>query len=58
MKSEKFPPVPSASSAEKFYRQLLEQIASENRKTRGRRLAESGLTFWDSMQREKLKPKP
>lgn len=44
---------PSATNAEEFYRQLLEQIATWPRNDRGRRLAESGLIFWDSMQEEK-----
>lgn len=38
-----------------FYRKLLEQITEDSRKTRARRLAESGLMFWDSMQAEKRK---
>jgi hypothetical protein len=38
-----------------FYRGLLEQICQDARKTRARRLAESGLMFWDSMQAEKSK---
>lgn len=38
-----------------FYRHLLEQITEDSRKTRARRLAESGLMFWDSMQAEKRK---
>lgn len=36
-----------------FYRDLLEQICQDTRKTRARRLAESGLMFWDSVQPEK-----
>lgn len=32
-----------------FYRDLLEQVASDTKKTKARRLAESGLTFWDSL---------
>ena len=39
------------------YRELLEQITQDNRKTRARRLAESGLTFWDAMMEEKQKAK-
>jgi len=35
-----------------FYRQTLEQIAQDKRRTRGRRLAESALTFWDAIVRE------
>jgi hypothetical protein len=38
-----------------FYRGLLEQVCQDGRKTRARRLAESGLMFWDSMQAEKSK---
>jgi hypothetical protein len=38
-----------------FYRKLLEQIASDPRRTRGRRLAESGLLFWDAMEDELTK---
>jgi len=38
-----------------FYRELLESICQEGRKTRARRLAESGLMFWDQMQKEKSK---
>lgn len=36
--------------AAKFYRDNLETIAGDPRKTRGRRLAESALMFWDSMR--------
>lgn len=36
--------------AAKFYRDTLETIAGDLRKTRGRRLAESALMFWDSMK--------
>lgn len=35
-----------------FYRGLLEQISQDHRKTRARRLAESGMIFWDQMQKE------
>lgn len=35
-----------------FYRETLEQITQDPRKTRARRLAESALMFWDSMQKE------
>lgn len=38
-----------------FYRELLQQIAQDSRKTRARRLAESGLTFWDAMREEKAR---
>jgi len=38
-----------------FYRGLLEQVCQDARKTRARRLAESGLMFWDQMQAEKSK---
>ncbi len=43
---------PSPKTAEAFYRELLEQIAADPRRTRARRLAESGLIFWDSMLEE------
>ena len=39
-------------TAEAFYRRLLEQICEDSRRTRARRLAESGLRFWDAMQDE------
>lgn len=35
------------------YRELLEQISKDARKTRARRLAESGLMFWDTQMEEK-----
>ena len=35
------------------YRELLEQISKDTRKTRARRLAESGLMFWDTQQQLK-----
>ncbi len=38
-----------------FYRELLQQITQDSRKTRARRLAESGLIFWDAMREEKAK---
>lgn len=38
-----------------FYRQQLELICQDPRRTRARRLAESALTFWDSMQQEAAK---
>jgi len=38
-----------------FYRDLLEQVCQDSRKTRARRLAESGLMFWDQLQAEKIK---
>jgi hypothetical protein len=38
-----------------FYRDLLEQVCQDARKTRARRLVESGLMFWDQMQAEKSK---
>jgi hypothetical protein len=38
-----------------FYRDLLQQITQDPRKTRARRLVESGLTFWDAMREEKAK---
>lgn len=43
---------PAAQSAEDFYRRLLEQICEDPRRTRARRLAESGLQFWDTMRAE------
>lgn len=36
-----------------FYRDLLEQITQDPRKTRARRLAESGLIFWDAIMQGK-----
>lgn len=42
-------------SAESFYREQLEVIASDRRKTRGQRLASSALSFWDSMRQEQKK---
>lgn len=39
----------------KFYRKLLQQIAEDKRNTRAKRLASSGLTFWDQLQIEKRK---
>lgn len=45
----------AATTAEAFYRRLLEQICEDPRRTRARRLAESGLLFWDSMQAEAAK---
>lgn len=38
-----------------FYRKLLEKICQDTRRTRARRLAESGLNFWDAMKAEKHK---
>jgi hypothetical protein len=38
-----------------FYRGLLEQVCQDSRKTRARRLSESGLMFWDQMQEEKAR---
>lgn len=38
-----------------FYRGLLDQVCQDARKTRARRLAESGLMFWDAMQAEKAR---
>lgn len=43
-----------------FYRELLQQIAEDPRRTKARRLAESGLAFWDALQSAKteaLQPK-
>jgi hypothetical protein len=48
----------SLEREKRFYRILLEQIAGDKRRTRGRRLAESGLLFWDRLQEEKAKRKP
>jgi hypothetical protein len=45
----------AATTAEAFYRRLLEQICEDPRRTRARRLAESGLLFWDAMQEEAAK---
>ena len=39
------------------YRELLEQISKDTRKTRARRIAESGLMFWDTQMEEKRKDK-
>jgi len=36
-----------------FYRKLLEQICLDPRRTTARRLAESGLCFWDALREEK-----
>ena len=33
----------------RHYRELLEQISKDPRKTRARKLAESGLLFWDNI---------
>jgi len=41
----------------RFYREQLELICKESRKTRARRLAESALTFWDSLKAEAAKRK-
>jgi hypothetical protein len=38
-----------------FYRKLLEQVCDDSRKTRARRIVESGLMFWDQMTVEKQK---
>lgn len=40
-----------------FYLDLLKQIAADPRKTRARRLAESGIVFWDSLKEESAKRK-
>lgn len=40
-----------------FYREQLELICQDPRKTRARRLAESALMFWDQMQYEASKRK-
>lgn len=45
-------PSQPAKTAEQFYRELLEQITQDPRRTRARRLAESGLLFWDSVNEE------
>ena len=39
------------------YRELLEQISKDARKTRARRIAESGLMFWDTQMEQKRKDK-
>jgi hypothetical protein len=41
----------------RFYREQLELICKDSRKTRARRLAESALTFWDSLKAEAAKRK-
>lgn len=38
-----------------FYRKTLEQICEDKRNTRAKRLASSALTFWDEMQKAKLR---
>ena len=38
-----------------FYRDLLEKICQDTRMTRARRLADSGLMFWDQMKKEAQK---
>lgn len=51
-------PVETAKSLERgqrFYRILLEQIANGKRNTIERRLAKSGILFWDQLQAEKKK---
>lgn len=35
-----------------FYRNQLELIAGDRRKTRGQRMASSALTFWDAIKAE------
>jgi hypothetical protein len=35
-----------------FYRKTLEQICDDERKTRGRRIAETALMFWDRIKKE------
>ena len=40
----------------RFYRRLLEQIVQDPRRTRARRLAESGLRFWDAIGKAKRAP--
>ena len=35
-----------------FYRKTLEQICEDERKTRGRRIAETALMFWDRIKEE------
>jgi uncharacterized protein YbaR (Trm112 family) len=49
---------PSAAKREAaFYREQLELICKDHRRTRARRLAESALTFWDSLKAEAAKRK-
>jgi len=36
----------------RFYREILERIATDRRNTMARRLASSGLAFWDQLQVE------
>ena len=38
-----------------FYREQLEIIANDKRRTSGQRLAKSALTFWDAIQAEAKK---
>jgi len=47
--------VKSLHGESEHYRGLLEEIAKDSRKTRARRLAESGLRFWDVLVEEKSK---
>ena len=35
-----------------FYRKTLEQICDDERKTRGRRIADTALMFWDRIKKE------
>jgi len=55
-----FAPVSGLAAVEResrFYREQLELICKDSRKTRARRLAESALTFWDSLKAEAAKRK-
>lgn len=45
----------AAKRAAAFYREQLELICKDSRKTRARRLAESALMFWDQLQLEAAK---
>lgn len=48
---------PKHKSEAQFYREILELIASAKRKTKARGLANSALTFWDQMQKERKRKK-
>lgn len=47
----------AAKREAKFYREQLELICRDPRRTRARRLAESALAFWDQMRRERTNGK-
>lgn len=44
-----------ATREKQFYRDLLEQISRSKRNTIAKRIAESGLIFWDQMRKEAIK---